>query len=157
MLINHLSDIKQGNIPKTEIDDLVITYSLVKKSLNPIYIFKLARNIKKCHLVHVSVKDSLFPINSLFGIYYFIFYFVIKFPKRPSILTSVFPTRKGFIKNFFRSVFLIIPKLFSDFYMPETKYISPDFKNIYLSAYFSIDCGHPDSLYNSKLQRERVN
>lgn len=157
MLINRLSDIKQHITAKIEADDIVIKDYFVTKSLDPICIFKLARKIKKCHLLHVSIKKSLFPYNSLLGIYYFLFYFTIKFPKGPLIITSVYPFKRSIIKNFFRHLFLIIPKLFSDFYIPETKYMSPDFGNIYLSAYFSVDCGHPDSIYKSNLQRGRIN
>ena len=89
-------------------------------TLNPFYFISLAKKCKKYDLLHVQHNYSLFGsiFNKINSIHAFLFYFLVKFPKGPKIITTmhdiVEPRKLNFIKRAYLDFMNLPLKLFSN-------------------------------------------
>ena len=89
-------------------------------TLNPFYFINLAKKCKKCDLLHIQHNYCLFGslFNKINNIHAFLFYFLVKFPKGPKIITTmhdiVEPRKLNFFKRFYLDLMNLPIKLFSD-------------------------------------------
>jgi hypothetical protein len=142
MEINILSNKK---IEKFNIKNAIIRNIIIKhpKSINPIYFFKLARFAKRCNVLHIHNRFG--GLKGGLGINTSLFLFIVKFPAGPKIVVSLDK------KSFFDYPYL----LFCDRILRK-KTPKDEIKKIYLKAFIDGGAGHPDSIYNLPLQRERL-
>lgn len=115
-------------------------------SFSPLYYFKMARFAKKCNALHVILSGDNFGfLKGIFGLYYAMFIFLVKFPSGPAIVTT--------FRN--KSFFYYPFNLFSDFVIRK-KPTSEELDGIYLRAFLLSGAGHPDSIYRIPIQKERI-
>ncbi len=137
-----------NELPKTKNKEVREKRIIVRKpgSLNPFYIFRLARFAKKCNVLHIVLeKDALGFSKGMLGLYYMIFIFVVKFPAGPAIIAT---TRKN---SFFYYPF----RMFADFNLKKPTQAELD--GAYVRAFLTSGAGHPDSIYKIPIQKERIN
>lgn len=116
----------------------VYFYDLPHFGLNPIWVFKFFRQIKKCMIIYWIEDDSTAKgLGAFPGILSFI-RMIIKKPNGPAIV--------------------IKPKAENSKLAPIADVLDQgqDRKTLFKEAYFVAQCGHPVQIYNEPIQKERI-
>ncbi len=97
-------------------------------TLNPFYFIKLAKEAKKCDIIHIQHNYNLFGslFNKFHSIYAWLFYLVLKISNSPKIVTTIHDTVEPNNLRFYERIyleFMNLPlKLFNDKIIVHTEY-----------------------------------